>query len=123
MTLFNAGGSDTSRIALVAIPRSKNGLLNYYRARVTEEKFSQDYIVKSFCFPLDLFNLAGPIRLVKIDVEGHEINVLRGMQILIARDRPLLIVESNSSGVSEWLSLLDYRKKHLSGSPNVIFQC
>lgn len=34
-----------------------------------------------------------PVGLIKIDVEGHEIAVLRGAQSIIERDRPTLIVE------------------------------
>jgi FkbM family methyltransferase len=42
----------------------------------------------------DLDNeIGGPIRCVKIDVEGAEMLALLGMQKLLARDRPYLIVE------------------------------
>jgi len=41
---------------------------------------------------LDSFDLP-PVGFIKIDVEGHELSVLRGAQALIARDRPTLIVE------------------------------
>lgn len=34
-----------------------------------------------------------PLGLVKIDVEGFELNVLRGLQERLRRDRPLLVVE------------------------------
>ena len=34
-----------------------------------------------------------PVGLIKIDVEGHEIAVLRGAQSIIDRDRPTLIIE------------------------------
>jgi FkbM family methyltransferase len=37
----------------------------------------------------------GPISLVKIDVEGHEADVLRGARQLLAKHRPALIVENN----------------------------
>jgi FkbM family methyltransferase len=33
------------------------------------------------------------VRFVKIDVEGHELSVLRGGDALLARDRPMLLVE------------------------------
>ncbi len=35
-----------------------------------------------------------PIGFIKIDVEGHEMAVLRGAEKIISRDRPVLIVES-----------------------------
>jgi len=34
-----------------------------------------------------------PVRLIKIDVEGFEIRALRGLEQLIARDRPLIVTE------------------------------
>ena len=37
--------------------------------------------------------LPGPVRLVKVDVEGAELAVLRGAAGLVAADRPLLLVE------------------------------
>lgn len=39
--------------------------------------------------------IEGPIRLVKIDVEGYEANVLDGMQRLLAEDRPYVVLEVN----------------------------
>lgn len=41
---------------------------------------------------LDSFDLP-PVGFIKIDVEGHELSVVRGALALIARDRPTLIVE------------------------------
>jgi FkbM family methyltransferase len=37
--------------------------------------------------------LPGPPRLIKVDVEGHELAVLRGGSALLAERRPLLIFE------------------------------
>lgn len=38
-------------------------------------------------------NLSGPVRLVKLDIEGAELNALRGACTLIARDKPDLCIE------------------------------
>ena len=37
----------------------------------------------------------GPVKLIKIDVEGAEVGVLRGAQRLLAQSRPHLIIENN----------------------------
>nr|WP_314070992.1 FkbM family methyltransferase [uncultured Roseococcus sp.] len=49
--------------------------------------------------PLDALGIEGPVRLIKIDVEGAEPLVLRGAQSLIGRDRPILLFEI----FPEWL--------------------
>lgn len=43
---------------------------------------------------LDDLNLDGPVRLIKIDVEGMEPAVLEGAAATLQRDRPILIVEA-----------------------------
>ena len=42
---------------------------------------------------LDSFDIAPPVRVIKIDVEGAELQVLEGARDLIARDRPILVIE------------------------------
>lgn len=37
--------------------------------------------------------IQGPVRVIKIDVEGHELAVLQGAFDLIRRDKPLLVIE------------------------------
>lgn len=44
---------------------------------------------------LDSFEFAR-VRLIKIDVEGHELAVLRGAEALLERDHPVLVVELDS---------------------------
>ncbi len=57
------------------------------------------------------------VRLVKIDVEGHELEVLRGGEHLLRRDRPVLLIEIEQrhlgeertvAEVIEWLRGLGY---------------
>jgi FkbM family methyltransferase len=64
---------------------------------------------------LDSFNLSD-IAFLKVDVEGHELSVLRGATETITRSRPNLLVEVEESrapgcfaGVSDFLTSLDYR--------------
>jgi FkbM family methyltransferase len=49
----------------------------------------------------DLLDTLPPVRLVKLDVEGAEMRVLRGMRKLLERDRPFLISEVNDQFLRE----------------------
>jgi FkbM family methyltransferase len=61
---------------------------------------------------LDSFTGASPVRAIKIDVEGMELDVLAGASATIKRDRPLLyiecITERDFRAVMRWLEPLDY---------------
>jgi FkbM family methyltransferase len=51
-----------------------------------------------------------PVSLIKIDVQGAELRVIRGARELLGRDRPALLVEidpTNSESADELLALLD----------------
>ncbi len=53
--------------------------------------------------------LMAPVRFIKLDVEGMEINALRGAVKTIERDRPILFVEFIKSNQQE---LLDFFAQH-----------
>ncbi|MEY2472570.1 MAG: hypothetical protein QOK28_1899 [Actinomycetota bacterium] len=58
---------------------------------------------------LDTDASVGRVTLLKIDVEGAEVEVLRGAEQLIERDSPALIIEANSPGaLSDWLTTRGY---------------
>lgn len=65
------------------------------------------------CVDLDSFVATDPVSLMKIDVEGFELNVLRGAAQLIARSRPVLYVENDridrAKDLIEWLWSKQYR--------------
>lgn len=76
------------------------------------------------------FTRAESIDLIKLDVEGHELEVLQGAVETIGRHKPVLIVESNDNfgQVVAFLGALGYRLTDLSTlegkplpSPNRIF--
>jgi FkbM family methyltransferase len=73
------------------------------------------------CHRLDTLDLS-PVGFMKIDVEGHELAVLRGAEGLLTRDRPNLLVEAEDrhrpgavSDVAKYLSELGYLAYFLLG--------
>ena len=69
------------------------------------------------CFPLDELVTthfpAQPVALIKIDVEGHELRVLKGAQTILNSHHPILYLENDRIDHSEtlirWLFAQDYR--------------
>ena len=61
---------------------------------------------------LDSLSFAQPVRMLKVDVEGMELDVLHGARGLISRDRPVLYVECigerDLRQVLRWIDELDY---------------
>jgi len=55
---------------------------------------------------------ARPVRVVKIDVEGHELHVLRGAEMLLSQQRPALFIEIRSrqryADVTKYLARFGY---------------
>lgn len=56
--------------------------------------------------------VTGRVSAMKIDVEGHELAVLRGAQGVIDRDRPSLVLEANTEAdrdaLADWLQENEY---------------
>ena len=73
-------------------------------------------------FQLDSFQLKNKISLIKIDAEGHESSVLKGMRDLLSRDKPILIVETSSREIQDMLAKLGYKSEVIDGSPNIFFR-
>jgi len=63
-------------------------------------------------------NLPGP-NVIKVDIEGSEIDFLAGAETVIRRYRPLLLVElhGTNSGVAGWLTRLSYDSDVVGGGP------
>ena len=119
VTLINAAASDrTSRVAL-SIPKFDSGLVNYYEAHLAT---GQEGGLPVLALAIDSLDFDRRVALVKIDAEDHEAAVLKGMAKLIARDHPVLIVETGSKAVVETLSALGYVPEKLPGSPNFLFK-
>ena len=99
------------------MPKFDTGLENLYRARITNEgKYSV------LCFSLDSIPLLQPVSLIKIDAEGHDLQVLEGAQELLRRSRPILIVEATlDDEIARWIAAHGYTvSKAEPDSPNIV---
>jgi FkbM family methyltransferase len=117
VTLLNVAVSDSVRVLGMKIPRFDSGLTNYYMAQLSTGGAELEVL----CVAIDLLAIPKPISFAKIDAEGHELSVLKGMVGLLRRDHPVLVVEDNSRDVSTFLRNFGYQSKKLKGSSNRIF--
>lgn len=98
----------------MSAPRLETGLENRYMAHLTDAELQFSVM----CLPVDALNIPKPVKLVKIDVEGHELRALKGMERLLKGDHPLLIVEGQSTEVAACLASVGYSFEQTNGSPN-----
>jgi len=117
VTLFNVAASSQPAIINMKIPFFNFGIKNYYRASLTDKKTE----LAVYCVPIDALPMANPVRMIKIDSEGHELQVLHGMKSLLIRDKPFLIIETSSEYVFDYLKEIGYEKNSLKNSPNHFF--
>lgn len=116
VSLLNVAASDHTAVVGVQIPRFSDGLVNYYQAHLTADSAS----LMILTIPIDALALPSLVKLVKIDVEGHELPVLRGMRRLLERDHPVLIVETGSQETVDLLDAMGYASERLQGSSNLL---
>jgi len=117
-TLLNLAASDETRVLGVSIPRFNTGLKNYYGAALTTAGGS----IQVMTCAIDALSLSGPVRLLKIDAEGHDPIVLRGAWQLISRLHPTIVIESVTDDVTTMLSGIGYQLQTISGSSNTIYR-
>lgn len=116
ITIFNTAASDKSALLQFTIPVNEHGLPDYFTASVAANGGHTVFAttVDSLAFPQR-------IAFVKIDTEGAEESVLRGMEALIERDHPILSVEGHES-LAPHLASHGYRMvPRKAGSPNLLF--
>lgn len=96
VTVHAHGLSDVSRMAALRVPvvdgTPQYGLGSLELAMHDDDLQVDFQTISTRVEPLDNADLAD-VRLVKIDVEGHELAVLRGARILLSRQMPWVLVE------------------------------
>ena len=118
VSLINTAASETSAVLGMSVPKFDTGLNNYYMAHLTKDSSG----VQVLCIAIDNLDLPHSVKLVKIDAEGHELSVLKGMSRLLKRDHPVLIVEGDAPEVTSFLREIDYTPQKIKGSWNTVFQ-
>jgi FkbM family methyltransferase len=119
VTLFNTAASALTRMVSMTVPRFPDGLANYYQASIGTAVPGQSAI-QALAIPIDALGIPHRISLIKIDAEGHELDVLKGLRQTLASHRPKVILEASGQASMDFLSGLDFRFTRLQNSPNVI---
>lgn len=112
VTLLNAAVGDGVGMVGMTVPSGADGS---YLARVDPAA-----ALKCLVLSVDMLDLPGPVRVVKIDAEGYEPRVLAGMTKLLTRDRPVVILERNAEA-ERMLDAMGYAITRSPGrTPNVV---
>lgn len=117
VTLLNCALSTHSAFLKMSVPNFETGLSNLYRANLVTNGEGID--VCAICG--DQLDIPGPVSLIKIDVEGHELEVVTGFKETICRDFPRLIIENAIGPVEDFLVGIGYDVIDLPNSPNRVF--
>src|SRR5262249_57294244 len=72
VTLMNVALSDAAQVAGMEVPGGEGGA---YLAHLTQHDTGLNIV----CLPLDALPMPAPLRLIKIDAEGPEAAVVRGI--------------------------------------------
>lgn len=115
VTLLNAAASNETQVVGMDVSNFDTGLPNHHCATLSSG--AEDFRVMTMA--IDALSLPR-VKILKIDAEGHDREVLLGAMRLIARDLPLLIVESIPQDIEDQLAQLNYRSARLPNSPNTI---
>ena len=115
--LFNVALSASTGSLGMRIPRRTDGLYNDYRAAVSNDEVA----ITVPAMQLDSLRVNGRVSLIKLDVEGHELQVLRGSRQTIRDFEPVVIVEGQNPHVDRFFHELGYGHAQLDGSPNRVF--
>jgi len=118
VTLLNFAASDATQVLGMSIPSFDTGLKNYYGAALTASATD----LQVMACAIDSLALNGPVRVIKIDAEGHDAVVVRGARQLIAAQKPTIVIESISEEVKAMLGELGYVSETVPGSSNVIYR-
>lgn len=118
VTLFNVAATGSTVELRMDMPKSiSTGMANPYQAQVSA---NGQYAVLGVS--LDSLLAGRAISLAKIDAEGHELEVLKGMRHILTVHRPILIVEGVDQDVEALLREHGYKYRALAGSPNRIYE-
>ena len=118
VTVMGIAASDSFQRVGMAVPVGTDGVRNFYRAEVTVG--ASEFGV--LAMPVDELGLSHPVRLIKVDAEGHDTEALRGLYRTIERDKPYLLIETVESETVQFLDQLGYQRTDVAGTANSLFR-
>ena len=94
--IFNFGASDRNQSTLAKIPKLNwgGGSLTLDEKNSKPNKFFEVMFKLKSLDSIKLFSKAN-IGMIKIDVEGHELQAFKGMKSLLTKKKPIIIFEQN----------------------------
>jgi FkbM family methyltransferase len=96
--LKNCAISSSDGSVTMQVPKYKFGGENFYEARVVgEAQVNSLKRVEVPCFTIDSLFYELPVSFIKCDVEGHELNVIKGAMRTIQKFRPAWLIELSGS--------------------------
>jgi len=96
---FNVGLSDTERTATLSTDPSNCGAASLGKRFDGNRAFQQEVKLRTLDSFGDIYS--HEIGLIKIDVEGHELDVLKGANQFITKNRPTILFEQHLSEFKE----------------------
>ena len=99
---YDCALSDKDELVSLKVPirnkkYNKNNFEEYFqmgKASIhSENRFNDFELFDVECQKLDNFNFTNKISFIKIDVEGHEMEVIKGSEETIKNNKPILLVE------------------------------
>ena len=120
---FNIALSDETKLLKMNEVKTsirKKVLFNTYTAsKVHKEGSLTQYSIK-----LDSLKIKKKISFIKIDVEGHEMEVLKGAKNTIKKSKPIILIQDNNKKVINYLKSWQYEQvkiKMKHGRKNHLF--
>ncbi len=94
--IFNFGASDRNQSILARVPKLNcgGGSLTLDEKNSQPNKFIEVLFKLKSLDKVKMFSKMN-IGMVKIDVEGHELNAFKGMKILLRKNKPIILFEQN----------------------------
>jgi FkbM family methyltransferase len=116
VSVFQCALSDHNGSSTLSIPvidgKDSHGLASVEHSNPISEVFQVNTTTIA-CQKLDDMDIVGTVGFMKIDVEGHELSVLKGSMAVLERDRPNIIVEAEDrhkpGAVKNVIDFLTYR--------------